>query len=133
MAISALGRHLLVEVYGCDPKILTNPARVKATMLRAARATKTTVLQSMFHTFDSKGVTGVVLIAQSHLSVHTWPEYGYASVDVYACGGKADPWSAIDVLLEGFKGRKVDAREFRRPRASRRRIFRGRAARPRPR
>ena len=117
--ISALGRHLLVEVYGCDKKVLQDVARVKSTMLRAARATKTTVLNSMFHTFDSKGVTGVVLIAQSHLSVHTWPEYGYASVDIYACGGKADPWSAIDVLLKGFKARKADTRELKRPRGGR--------------
>jgi S-adenosylmethionine decarboxylase len=113
---SALGRHLLVELYGCDRKALTDVEGVKAVMLRAARATKTTILESMFHSFDSNGVTGVVLIAQSHLSVHTWPEFGYASVDIYACGGKADPWSALDVLLKGFKGKKADAREVRRPR-----------------
>ena len=80
------GRHLLVEYHGCAEGLLDDLAAVEALMNRAAVAANTTVVASVFHPFQPQGVSGVVVIEESHLSIHTWPEYGYAAVDFYTCG-----------------------------------------------
>jgi len=105
--METLGRHLVVEYYGCDEAKLDAEDVVRAGLLAAANAVGATVVGQAFHRYAPQGVTGVVLIAESHLSVHTWPESGYAAVDVFTCGG-LDPRSAFAVL-----GRALGAREAR--------------------
>lgn len=68
---------------------------------------KTTIVSSTFHTFNPHGVSGVVVIAESHLAIHTWPEYGYAAVDVFTCGETVDPAVATRALQEYLKAGKV--------------------------
>lgn len=80
------GRHLLVEYRGCDSEILDDRYRIEELMKQAAIAARATVVGSVFQTFNPQGVSGVVVIEESHLSIHTWPEYGYAAVDFYTCG-----------------------------------------------
>jgi S-adenosylmethionine decarboxylase len=80
------GRHLLVEYSGCDPKILNDPKIIEDMMLRAAEAAGTIPLNAIFRPFDPQGVTGIIVIAESHLSIHTWPEHRYAAVDFFTCG-----------------------------------------------
>ncbi|BAT70924.1 S-adenosylmethionine decarboxylase [Thermosulfidibacter takaii ABI70S6] len=95
-----LGRHLLVEFYGCDPDALNDVRGIEECMVRAAEEAGATVVKSVFHLFNPHGVSGVVVIAESHLAIHTWPEYGYAAVDLFTCGETVDPWIAFEHLKE---------------------------------
>ena len=96
------GRHLLVEYYGCQKAILDDVRRVETLLKQAATAAGATIVQSVFHRFTPQGVSGVVVIEESHLSVHTWPETGYAAVDFYTCGDCL-PERAHEVLVEGLE------------------------------
>ncbi len=77
---------MLVEYYDCDTEVLNDMARLDRLMRLAAEAARATVVGSIFHTFSPQGVSGVVVVEESHFSIHTWPEYGYAAVDCYTCG-----------------------------------------------
>lgn len=96
------GRHVLAEYSGCDVGILNDIDAVKAMMERAAVAAKTRIVASVFQPFEPQGVTGVVVIEESHLSIHTWPEYGYAAVDFFTCG-EGDPEAAHAVIRDALK------------------------------
>ena len=112
--MQALGRHILVECHECDREILNDSDYIEQAMNEAARKAGATVVSSTFHTFSPHGVSGVVVIAESHLAIHTWPEYGFASVDLFTCGEECDPWRAFDYLKEALKiGRTVET-EYRR-------------------
>ena len=100
--IGTHGRHLLVEYMGCNPSTLNSLDRIKSLMKAAAKAANTTIVTSTFKPFDPQGVSGVVVIEESHLSIHTWPEVGYAAVDFYTCG-KGEPEKAHEVLLMGLE------------------------------
>lgn len=93
----------MVEFYGCDPKVLNDKAKIEEIMTRAAEESGATIVQKVFHMFNPHGVSGVVVIAESHLAIHTWPEYGYAAVDVFTCGSKVDPWKAYDLIKRELK------------------------------
>ena len=101
--MNALGRHILVEFNGCCPDILNDVAVIEESMVTAARNAGATVIQSTFHHFSPFGVYGVVVIQESHLAIHTWPEYGYAAVDLFTCGESVDPWVSFDHLKVAFK------------------------------
>lgn len=95
-----LGRHLLAEFYECTPNVLNNVQLIEDSMCEAAVACGATVVQKNFHMFNPYGVSGVVIIAESHLAIHTWPELGYAAVDLFTCGDSCDPKVAYDYLQE---------------------------------
>ncbi len=99
--MDTLGRHLLLELHGCDPIVLDDLPRMKALLERAAVAAGATVVQVVFHQFAPQGVSGVVVVEESHLSVHTWPEVGYAAIDFYTCG-ECIPEQAVEVMAEGL-------------------------------
>ena len=101
--MKALGRQLLVEYYNCDNQILNNPKLIKKYMENAAKACQATIVESVFHLFNPHGVSGVVVIAESHISIHTWPEYSYASVDIFTCGNRVDPLKAYEFLRKKLK------------------------------
>ncbi len=82
-----LGRHLIAEFYGCDHAVLDDEPRVRAAVQVAAERVGATVIATASHKYTPQGVTASVLIAESHLSIHTWPEHGYAAVDIFTCGG----------------------------------------------
>lgn len=105
MREQALGRHLIVEVFDADPSLLNDAQALEQLLLDAARAVHATVIQSVFHQFSPYGVSGVVVIAESHLAIHTWPEYGYAAIDIFTCGPKMDLDAAIEVIRAGLGGR----------------------------
>lgn len=109
-----LGTHFLLEMAGCDSQRLDDAEWISATMLQAARAANTTILGSSFHKFSPQGVSGVIVIAESHLSIHTWPELGYAAVDVFTCGDRAMPQLACQHLLEHFHPEHYELREMAR-------------------
>lgn len=81
------GTHGLLDAYGCPPEVLRDAARLENVLREAASAAGATVLHAHFHTFGGAGgVSGVLLLAESHISVHTWPEHGFAALDVFVCG-----------------------------------------------
>jgi len=84
--LHALGTHLLVELRDCNPEILKDLNKVKNAMVAAAMEAKATIVDISFHEFNPFGISGMVVIAESHLSIHTWPEYSYAAVDIFTCG-----------------------------------------------
>lgn len=86
VGVTPSGVHLLADLWGVDAGALNEPAALEATMVEAVRRGGATVIDSRFAQFEPHGVSGVVLLAESHASIHTWPEHGYAAVDVYTCG-----------------------------------------------
>ena len=82
----ALGIHILVEYYDCNKEILKNVETIEQSMLTAARSANATIVESVFHQFNPWGVSGAVIISESHLTIHTWPEHNYAAVDLFTCG-----------------------------------------------
>jgi S-adenosylmethionine decarboxylase len=97
------GTHVLVDLHGISAARLRDGAALEALLRAAAQAAGATVLGSHFHSFGRDlGVTGVVLLAESHVSIHTWPESAFAAVDLYLCGN-ADPDRALDVLIDGLE------------------------------
>lgn len=112
--MNTLGRHILAEIYGCDFNILNDIKKVEQVMVNAALEAGAEVREFVFHKFSPQGVSGVVVISESHLAIHTWPEIGYAAVDVFTCGERVDPWDALKFLIEGFKAQNHDAKEIER-------------------
>lgn len=106
---NTLGRHILCEVYGCDPGVLDDVKTIEGIMVNAALQAGAEVREVAFHKFSPQGVSGVVVISESHLSVHTWPEYGYAAVDVFTCGEKVDPNVACEYIRDKFRAQKMVA------------------------
>ncbi len=106
-SVPPLGMHLIAEFHGCSG--VDDAEFVQAEMVEAAIASGATVLRADIHSFgDSFGVTGVVLLAESHISIHTWPEYDYAAIDIFVCGSRANPQTALNRLQASFKARQVD-------------------------
>lgn len=102
--MKALGTHIVCELSGCDAAKLSDVDAVANMMVQAAREANATVVQQVFHRFQPHGVSGVVVIQESHLSIHTWPETGYAAMDFYTCGDHTDPWAACE-----YAARMLDA------------------------
>jgi spermidine synthase len=98
MKSRALGRHILVEFMGCQPEVLNDVATIERALTQAARIAGATIVDVSFHAFSPHGVSGVVVIQESHLAIHTWPEYGYAAVDLFTCSDQMDPWDSFDYL-----------------------------------
>lgn len=107
-----LGRHVLAEFWGC--KRIDDPGHVERAMVRAAEDAGATVLNVNLHHFgEGMGVTGVVMLSESHLSIHSWPEFHYAAIDVFVCG-EADPHRAIESLKRAFSPSKAEISEHKR-------------------
>ena len=112
--MKALGTHIIVELSDCDSQILSDVDAVTNILVTAAKRANAEVLQTAFHRFTPQGVSGVVVIAESHLSIHTWPEYGYAAMDIYTCGDHTDPWKACRYAAEKFQAKQMLTTEVRR-------------------
>ena len=109
-----LGQHVLAELFECDPNILNNVTMVEKLMTEAALECGATIVQKCFHMFNPYGVSGVVIIAESHLAIHTWPELGYAAVDLFTCGDKCDPKVSYEYLKKMFNSRNASYTELKR-------------------
>jgi spermidine synthase len=113
MSTTALGNHILVEFMNCDPHVMNDVAAIERDMVGAAQKAGATVINSTFHHFSPYGVSGVVVIQESHLAIHTWPEYGYAAVDLFTCG-EMNAWISFDHLKECFGAKSYSAIEMKR-------------------
>jgi len=114
IGLHSLGRHLLLELHDCSSEILNNLETVKATLVEAAKRAEATIIDVVFHEFNPFGISGVVVIAESHLSIHTWPEYRYAAVDIFSCGDSLKPAEAAAYLVEQFQANRASCVEVKR-------------------
>ncbi|WP_410499223.1 adenosylmethionine decarboxylase [Chitinibacter sp. S2-10] len=103
-----IGRHLIADFHGCPADLLADPAQIAAVMLSAAQAGQASVLQQHFHHFGAgQGVTGMLLLKESHISIHTWPEHGFAAIDLFMCGA-ANAEAALAVLRDALMPLELD-------------------------
>jgi S-adenosylmethionine decarboxylase proenzyme len=107
-----LGKHLLAEFIGCNGCDLDSVEDIQKEMENAAIKAECHIVQSVFHHFSPIGVSGVVVISESHLTIHTWPEYDYAAVDIFTCGDDVDPKVALDYLKNVFEVDKMIVKEI---------------------
>ena len=116
--MECLGFHVLVELYDCDKHILNDVNMIEKVMVDSATKIGATILQVGFHQFAPPGVSGVILIAESHLTIHTWPELNYAAVDIFTCGDKIDPRKASIYISRELKASKIESKEIKRGKKS---------------
>ena len=109
-----LGNHLLVELYECDSKKLNDLGKLEMVLKEAVRISGATALKASFHQFAPQGVSGVIIIAESHFTIHTWPEYGYAALDIFTCGQSVDSQKALDYIEKELNVKTVSVTEMRR-------------------
>jgi S-adenosylmethionine decarboxylase proenzyme len=112
--MEALGKQILVEFYDCDQSKLNDVSFIEGSLIDAAKASRATLISHNFHKFSPYGVSGVVVIAESHIAIHTWPEYLYAAVDIFTCGDTIDPWVIQEKLKESFESKNVSSMEMKR-------------------
>jgi S-adenosylmethionine decarboxylase len=105
---------MLLELFDCDPEAINSLDIVRASMVEAAKRAQATIVDVVFHEFNPFGISGVVVIAESHLAIHTWPEYRYAAVDVFSCGEILQPKVAVDYLVEQLGAARASVVELQR-------------------
>lgn len=111
---NSLGKHLILELYGCNSAKIDDEVEVHQVLLKAAKLAKATVVTSNFHKFAPQGVSGMIIIEESHFSIHTWPENQYAAVDMFTCGDILDNTIAIDYIKEEFEATSIYMVDMRR-------------------
>ncbi len=109
-----LGRHLVAELSGCNRNTLDDLALLEELLNESVRRSGATIVKSVFHRYNPQGVSGVVVIAESHISIHTWPEYGYAAVDFFTCGDAVDPYRAFEYLKDALSSSNAHLSELKR-------------------
>lgn len=110
----ALGKHTLLEFYDCDPAHLKRARETKKLLCEAVVQGGGTIVKKVFHNFSPYGVSGVVVITESHVTIHTWPEHGYAAVDIFSCSSKLKHAVIRRELKRLLAARQVVAKTFRR-------------------
>lgn len=112
MEYSTFGRHVAVDVWGVDFDLLNNAEYLQAQLVEAAEACGATVMSVQSKQFEPQGATVLVLLSESHLSIHTYPERGFAAIDCYTCGETVNPQLAIDYLVSVLKPEKTYAKKL---------------------
>lgn len=106
------GTHLIIEFWG--GKIIESASEIKRILLETAKESNNTPVGVKIHKFNPHGLTGFVLLAESHISIHTWPELDYVAIDIFSCGKNSQPYKGLDYLKKEFQPRKVKFREIKR-------------------
>ena len=112
--MNALGKHLLLELKDCNREVLDDLGFLKDILSAAASEAGATVLGESFHQFNPHGVSGVVIIAESHLFIHTWPEHNYAAIDIFTCGDSVQPDKAAQKLIGELEAKSHSILEIQR-------------------
>jgi S-adenosylmethionine decarboxylase len=110
--LAPVGKHCILELYGCSAIKLDDEAFLRSTITQAAHRAGATLLHLISHRFQPQGVTGLALLAESHLSIHTWPESGYAAVDVFTCGDHTMPERACQELVQALEAERYSLQSF---------------------
>jgi S-adenosylmethionine decarboxylase len=112
--MDALGKHVIAELYGCDSEIINNQELIEDFMLEAVELSGATIVQPVFHKFSPHGVSGMVVVSESHFAIHTWPEYGYCALDIFTCGDLINNQIALDHLKQKFRSTNISVVEMKR-------------------
>ena len=112
--VSTVGYHYIIEASGCDKEILRDSNKLKDILVQGAKIGKMDVRTVHFYKFSPTGVSGMVIVSESHVSIHTWPEEGYAAIDVYICGESTEPEKTIDYILEKIGAEYAHITEIKR-------------------
>jgi S-adenosylmethionine decarboxylase len=112
--VQSLGNHLIIELYECHSETINDVQSVEEKLVEAVNISGANVVQSVIHKFNPHGISGVVVIEESHFSVHTWPEYGYCALDIFTCGDEIDCHSALQYLKKEFQAKHLSVTEMKR-------------------
>lgn len=112
--MNVLGIHVLLELKECNPQLLDDLDYIRESLLKVADDLGATIVGESFHHFTPQGVTGILSIAESHISIHTWPEHRYAAADIFTCGSSFRPTYAAELLIDQFESKDPDLTEVRR-------------------
>lgn len=112
--VQSLGNHLIIELYDCHREAINDAKSVEERLIEAVRLSGAKMVQSVIHKFNPHGVSGVIVIEESHFSVHTWPEYGYCALDIFTCGDEIDYYSALHYLKKEFQAKNLSVTEMKR-------------------
>ena len=110
--MEVLGRQIIAELWDCNISTLNNIELIKQIFIDAALQAGAEIREVVFHQFSPYGISGVVIISESHLTIHSFPEKGYASIDVYTCGKKVDPTIAVKYITEALEAKKSEIIEI---------------------
>jgi len=114
MNVHTLGYHYVIEASGCDPEVLKNVSALKRILLEAAKVGEMDVRSTYFYRFSPHGVSGMVVVSGSHISIHTWPEHGYAAIDVYTCDVGSKPEKTVERILKEIRASYAHITEIER-------------------
>lgn len=106
------GLHLIAEFWG--GQVIENSKRIEEILIAAAKQGGNTPLKVMIHKFSPQGITGVILLAESHIALHSWPEFNYLAIDIFTCGEKAYPYKTLEYLKKEFKPKEIKIKEIKR-------------------
>jgi S-adenosylmethionine decarboxylase len=112
--MKAIGRHIILEMWRCSGLSLNSMETAEQALRDMVAALDVNLLDLKVYPFSPVGVTGIAIVSESHLVIHTWPEHGYAAVDIFTCGAPRDPQAAIDVLRQHFQPEHVQVMEINR-------------------
>lgn len=115
-SVEYIGTHFVADFW--NARMIEDEKELQNLLVEAVKAAKGTPLKSAIHKFSPQGITGVIVLSESHLSIHTWPEKNYIAVDVFTCGNTADPEKAIEYLKEKLSPEKVKMRKIKRGKIS---------------
>ena len=109
-----LGRHVLLDLYDCSKEKLNDLVFLEKQLKKAVEIAEATLVNTLFHQFSPHGVTGIALIEESHLSIHTWPEHNYAAIDLFTCSDSMKTTEAVSFLVEQLESKRQETRDVKR-------------------
>jgi S-adenosylmethionine decarboxylase len=112
--MEAFGRHFILEMWDCNREIVNDVKKITQILSEAVNDAGATIIKQFYHEFNPPGITGVAILTESHISIHTWPEEGYVAVDLFTCGTQTDPKLAEKRFLEGFEPKDFTSVELKR-------------------
>jgi S-adenosylmethionine decarboxylase len=110
--VITLGKHFIIELYECPYGNLDNRDLISNLLIKAVDQSGATLIHPYFHQFSPQGVSGVVVIAESHFTIHTWPEYGYAAIDIFTCSDAMNINRAIEIITEGLEAGRSEVKSI---------------------
>lgn len=107
-----LGLHIIADLYGVNPEFIDKEEDIRHLLENSVKAGNLTKISSHFYQFNPHGATGIILLAESHISIHTWPEYQSATVDVFTCGDSSKAYRAMDYIINTLQPAHIDKKVF---------------------
>ncbi len=112
--LGVLGYNIFADMYGCDTNLLDDIKYLRRLLKEAADAGNMHIVKVFFHKYSPQGITGLVIVKESHIALHTWPEYAFASVDIFLCGNNSNPYNTLKHIENGLKPSKVITKSIER-------------------